>query len=177
MSLLVRTQGNPLDQAPTIRARIWALDPSVPLDKTYLLEDKVAEATTSPRFTMLLVGLFAVLGLALAAIGIYGVMSYAVTERTREIGIRRALGADEAGIVRMILRQGVKLAAMGMASGIIMAVWTAGLFRALLFRVSATDPLTLAGVASLLMGVALVACYIPARRATRIDPLVALRYE
>jgi putative ABC transport system permease protein len=177
MSLLVRTKGHPLDQAPTIRARIWALDPSVPLDKTYLLEDKVAEATTSPRFTMLLVGLFAVLGLALAAIGIYGVMSYAVTERTREIGIRRALGADEAGIVRMILRQGVKLTAIGMSSGIIMAVWTAGLFRALLFRVSATDPLTLAGVASLLMAVALVACYIPARRATRIDPLVALRYE
>ena len=177
MSLLVRTASNPLNLVPTIRERIWALDPNVPLDKIYPLEQKVAEATTSPRFTLLLVGLFAGLGLVLAAVGIYGVMSFAVTERTKEIGIRRALGAQEAAIVWAVIRQGMTLALLGLMSGLVIAVWATRLMTTLLFGVSGTDPLTFAGVSSVMITVAMLACYIPARRATKVDPLVALRQE
>ncbi|HKQ73675.1 MAG TPA: ABC transporter permease [Blastocatellia bacterium] len=177
MSLLLRTAGNPLSLAPTIRARIWALDPNVPLDKIYPLEQKVSEATTSPRFIVALVGLFAALGAALAAVGIYGVMSYAVTERTKEIGIRRALGANEAGILWTVLRQGMILTLLGLGFGLADAIWATRLLTTLLFSVSATDPLTFAGVSSLLFAVALLACYIPARRATKVDPLAALRHD
>src|SRR5262249_36508964 len=155
-----------------IKARIWALDPNVPLDKIYPLEHKVSEATTSPRFIVSLVGLFAALGMALAAVGIYGVVSYAVTERTKEIGIRRALGASEAGIVWAILGRGMTLTLVGLALGLVIAVWAT-----LLFSVSATDAVTFAGVSSLLIAVASLACYIPARRATKVDPLIAMRYE
>ena len=177
MSLLLRTAGNPLSLVSTIRARIWALDPNVPLDKIYPLEQKVSEATTSPRFTASLVGLFAALGMALAAVGIYGVMSFAVTERTKEIGIQRALGANEAGIVWAILRRGMTLTLVGLSLGLVIAAWATRLLTTLLFNVSATDPLTFAGVSSLLIAVALLACYIPARRATKVDPLVALRHD
>ncbi len=177
MSLLMRTGGNPLSLVSTVRARIRALDPYVPLDRIYPLEQKVSEATTSPRFTMSLVGLFAALGMALAAVGIYGVISYAVTERTKEIGIRRALGANEAGIMWVILRQGMTLTLLGLALGLVIAVWATRLLTTILFSVSTTDPATFAGVSSLLVAVALLACYIPARRATKVDPLDALRHE
>ncbi len=177
MSLLLHTAGEPLKLVSTIRARIWALNPNMPLDRIYTLEQRISEAATSPRLTMLLVGLFAALGLTLAMVGIYGVMSYAVTERTKEIGIRRALGAQEAALVWAVLRQGVKLTSLGLVLGLVMAVGVTRLLTTLLFSVSATDPLTFAGVAALLSAVALLACYLPARRATRVDPLVALRYE
>jgi putative ABC transport system permease protein len=177
MSLLMRTTGNPLNLVPTIRTRIRTLDPSVPLDRIYPLEQKVSEATTSPRFIMSLVGLFAALGMALAAVGIYGVMSCAVIERTKEIGIRRALGANEAGIVWAALRQGIALTFVGLALGLVIAVWVTRLLTTLLFNVSATDPVTFVGVSSLLIVVAALACYIPARRATKVDPLVALRQD
>jgi ABC-type antimicrobial peptide transport system permease subunit len=126
---------------------------------------------------MSLVGLFAALGMTLAAVGIYGVMSRAVIERTKEIGIRRALGAQEAGIVLTVLRQGMALTLVGLALGLVIAVWTTRLLTTLLFNVSATDPMTFAGVSSLLIAVAAFACYIPARRATKVGPLVALRSE
>jgi putative ABC transport system permease protein len=177
MSLLMRTAGNPLDLVSTIRARIWALDPNVPLDKIYPLEQKVSEATTSPRFTMSLVGLFAALGMALAAVGIYGVMSHMVAERAKEIGIRRALGANEAEIVWAMARQGLHSTLLGLALGLVIAVWATRLMSTLLFDVSATDPGTFAGVSAMLLSVALLACYIPARRATKVDPLIALRRE
>jgi len=176
-SLLVRAAGNPLSLVPAIRERIWALDPNVPLDKIYPLEQKVAEAATSPRFTLLLVGVFAGLGLVLAAVGIYGVMSFAVTERTKEIGIRRALGAQEGAIVWAVIRQGMTLALLGLTGGLLIAVWATRLMTTLLFKVSGTDPLTFAVVSSVMIAVALLACYIPARRATRIDPLLSLRHE
>jgi putative ABC transport system permease protein len=149
----------------------------MPLDRVYTLEQRLSEAATSPRLTMLLVGLFAVLGMTLAAVGMYGVMSYAVTEGTKEIGIRRTLGAQEAGIVWAVLRQGMTLALYGLAIGLGIAAWATRLLTLLLFSVSATDPMTFAGVSSLLLAVALLACYIPARRATKVDPLVALRHE
>jgi putative ABC transport system permease protein len=177
MSLLLRTAGNPLSLVPGIRKRIWALDPNVPLDKIYPLEQKVSEATISPRFTMLLVGLFAALGMVLAAVGIYGVMSSVTSERIREIGIRRALGAQAAAIVWTILRQGVTLTLLGLVVGLLIAAWATRLLTTLLFSVSAGDPLTFAGVSSLLVAVALLACYLPARRATKVDPMVALRHE
>jgi putative ABC transport system permease protein len=177
MSLLVRTAGDPTTLVPTVRERIRALDPNIPLDNTYTLEQRLMEATTSPRLTMLLVGLFAALGMTLAAVGIYGVMSYAVTERTKEIGIRRALGADEVGIVWTILRQGVTLALLGLGIGVVIAFWATRLLATLLFNVSTTDPMTFASVASILLAVAFLACYVPARRATKVDPLVALRHE
>jgi putative ABC transport system permease protein len=126
---------------------------------------------------MSLVGLFAALGMALAAVGIYGVMSCAVIERTKEIGIRRALGANEAGIVWAALRQGIALTFVGLALGLVIAVWVTRLLTTLLFNVSATDPVTFVGVSSLLIVVAALACYIPARRATKVDPLVALRQD
>jgi len=177
MSLLARTAGNPLGLVRTIRERIRALDPNIPLDKIYPLEQKVAEATISPRFTLVLIGLFAALGLTLAALGIYGVMSYAVAERAREIGIRMALGAQGLSIVRLILTQGMMLTLLGLSLGLSAALGLTRWLKNLLFSVTATDPLTFAAMAMLLLLVAGLACWIPARRATKVDPLVALRSE
>jgi putative ABC transport system permease protein len=177
-SMLLRsTDVDPLNLASVIRARIRALDRNMPLDKIYTLEERLSEASTSPRLTMLLVGLFAVLGMALAMVGIYGVTSYAVTERTKEIGIRRALGAQEAALVWAILRQGLKLTILGLMIGLVIAFGATRLLTTILFNVSATDPLTFVSVALLLGAAALLASYIPARRTTKVDPLVALRNE
>jgi putative ABC transport system permease protein len=177
MSLLLRTAGNPLNLVPTIRERIRALDPNVPLDKIYPLEQKVSEATISPRFTMALVGLFAALGLALAAVGIYGVMSYAVAERAKEIGVRMALGAEHLEVLRLILAQGLKLTLFGLGLGLGAALGLTRLMKNLLFSVDATDPLTFTTIAMLLTLVALLACWVPARRATKVDPINTLRSE
>ena len=177
MSLLARTAGNPLPLVPTIRERIRALDPNIPLDKVYSLEQKVAEATISPRFTLALIGLFAALGVTLAAIGIYGVMSYAVAEQAREIGIRMALGAQRLTVLRLVLAQGMALALFGLGLGLSAALGLTRWLKNLLFGGASTDPLTFAGVALLLTFVALLACYVPARRATKVDPLAALRSE
>jgi len=126
---------------------------------------------------MNLVGMFGILALILAVIGIYGVTSYAVVQRTREIGIRMALGAQRHEVLALVLGRGMKLTAVGIVIGILAAFALTGLMRGLLFRVSPTDPLTFAGVSLMLSGVALLACFIPARRAARVDPMVALRYE
>jgi predicted permease len=177
MSLLVRTEGNPLPLVPTIRERIRSLDPSIPLDKIYPLEQKVAEATVSPRFTLVLIGLFAALGVTLAALGIYGVMSYAVAERAREIGIRTALGAQRLTVVRLILAQGMMLTLSGLGLGLSAAFGLTRWLKNLLFGVTATDPPTYMAMTILLLLIAGLACLIPARRATKVDPLVALRSE
>src|SRR5215510_2780591 len=132
-SLLVRTAGNPLIVMPAVHERIRALNPNVPLDKSHLLAQKVQGATTSPRFIMLMVGLFAALGMTLAGVGIYGVMSYAVNERTKEIGVRRALGAGEAQILWSVVRQGLTLTLLGLAAGLVAAFWTTSLIATLLF--------------------------------------------
>jgi ABC-type antimicrobial peptide transport system permease subunit len=141
------------------------------------MDDLMTRSVASQRFYMLLLGLFAVLGLVLAAVGIYGVMSYAVAERTNELGIRLALGASTGDVLRLILKNGLLLAGLGLGIGLVGALGLTRVMKGFLFGVSATDPLTFASIALLLLVVAGLACFLPARRATKVDPLVALRYE
>jgi len=137
----------------------------------------MADSVASPRFRTMLVAIFAAVGLLLAAIGIYGVMSYAVTQRTHEIGVRAALGADRGDVLRLVLGETLALAAAGVAIGIGGAMATTRLIRALLFRIEPTDPVTFVAISAVLVAAAFAASYLPARRATRVDPMVALRCE
>jgi putative ABC transport system permease protein len=141
------------------------------------MDEYVADSVAHPRLNSMLLGIFAGLALVLAVIGIYGVMSFSIEQRTNEIGIRMTLGAQRADVLRLVLRQGLAIAAAGVVLGLAGAVATSGLLKSLLFGVRPGDPATLIGVAVLLVGCVLAACYIPARRAMRVDPMVALRYE
>jgi putative ABC transport system permease protein len=141
------------------------------------MDQWIEDTNATPRFQTMLLGIFGVLGLTLALLGIYGVVSYSVTQRTHEIGIRMALGAEPKQVLRLILGQGLKLVLVGVVIGIAAAPALTRLMASLLFGVSTSDPLTFAGVAVLLLIVALVACYIPSRRAMRVGPMVGLRYE
>jgi putative ABC transport system permease protein len=163
--------------APGVRRAVWALDPGVPIAEEQTMNDVVRSATAGTRFNLLLLGTFAAVALVLAAVGIYGVMSYVVSLRTREIGIRIALGATRTEVLRMVVWQGVAVAAVGAAAGWLGALAISRLMDSLLYEVSATDPTTFALVPLVLGAVAAVASYLPARRATRVDPLVALRQE
>jgi putative ABC transport system permease protein len=163
-----------LDQ---VRAQVQSVDPTLPVFGAETLNETVSASLAQRRFLMETVALFALTALLLAGLGIYGVISYIVSERTHEIGIRLALGAERKSILQMVLRQGLGLALAGAAVGLVGAVIVSQLMTGLLYGVRSTDPLTFAGVALLLMIVALLACYIPARRALLVDPLVALRYE
>jgi putative ABC transport system permease protein len=160
-----------------VRAQVQDVDPSLPVFDARMMSETVAGSLAERRFSMQVVALFALTALLLAALGIYGVMSFLVRERTREIGIRLALGAERRSIQRMIVREGLALAVAGAAAGLVGAVIASRLMAGLLFGVTPTDPPTLTGVALLLVAVALLACYVPARRAVRVDPLIALRYE
>lgn len=160
-----------------VRAMVQSVDPELPVYGAQTLNDAVTASLEQRRFSMDIVAAFAVTALLLAALGIYGVISYIVSERTHEIGIRLALGAQRADILKMVLRQGLSLAIAGAAVGLVGALIVSHLMAGLLYGVRPTDPLTFAGVAILLISVALLACYIPARRAMRVDPMVALRYE
>jgi predicted permease len=160
-----------------VRAEVQAVDGTLPVFGAQMLNETVSASLAERKFSMEMVALFAVTALLLAALGIYGVISYIVNERTHEIGIRLALGAQKADVVRMVLREGVKLALAGSAIGVMCALVIARLMRGLLYGVNAIDPLTFAGVTLLLICVALVACYIPARRVMRVDPIVALRCD
>jgi putative ABC transport system permease protein len=160
-----------------VREQVQAVNPELPVFGAQTLDDVLSASLSVRRFSMEMVALFALTALLLAGLGIYGVISYIVSARTHEIGIRIALGAQTKDILRMVIYQGLQLAVAGAAVGLVGALIVSHLMAGLLYGVRPTDPLTFAGVALLLMGVALVACYIPAQRAIRVDPLVALRHD
>jgi putative ABC transport system permease protein len=173
----VNTDGDPAALAPSVRGAITSVDRDLPLFRVMTMEKMVAESLTQRRFLMFLLGVFAALALALAVVGLYGVMSYAVTQRTHEIGLRMALGAQGRDVLRMVVGRGMALVGVGLAIGLAFAFALTRYMTSMLYGVSAVDPLTYAGIALLLGAVALLASYIPARRATKVDPMVALRYE
>jgi predicted permease len=176
-TLVIRTQGNPAEATTLVRDAIGALDKNLPLFDVKTMRQHLRLALLPARLAGSVLGTFGLVALLLAAAGIYGVMAYAVSQRTREIGIRMALGANASAVLRLILRQGMKLVLIGLAIGLAVALALTHLLKSLLFGVSTTDPLTFIGIMLLLMMVALLACWIPARRATKVDPLVALRCE
>jgi len=177
MTFAVYTSGDPAELAPSVRREISALDPQQPVSDVRTMTEVMADTVGRARFSTLLLGLFAGLATLLAAVGIFGVMNYSVTLRTREIGLRMALGAQPARVLMLVLRQGLVLTLIGIGIGLLGALALTRVMSSLLFGVNATDPATFAAIVPVLTVVSLVACYIPARRATRIDPLVALRYE
>ena len=176
-SFVLRTTGDPLLLSAAIRSEVRQLDPGLPVRNLRSMEQLVGRSIAPQRFNLSLLSLFAALGLLLAAVGIYGVMAYSVSQRTHEIGLRMALGAQARDVLKLVVKQGMALTLVGVAIGLVASFVLTRLMKNLLFGVSATDPATLAGVALLLTCVALLACYLPARRATKVDPLVALRYE
>jgi len=175
--VVVRTKGSPAGLVPAIRDAIEKMNGENVMYETKPLEQILAESLAARRFSMILLGVFAALALLLSSIGIYGVISYVVGQRTHEIGIRMALGAQPSHVLRLMLGEGMKMALVGVAIGMAAAFGLTQLIASMLFGVSATDPITFCGVGLVLTGVALTACYIPARRAMRVDPMVALRYE
>ena len=178
LNLLIRSDTHDVSQlVQAARAQVKAFDPNQIVWRTQTLEDLLSTSVAPRRFNMLLLGVFAGVALALAAVGLYGVMSYSVSWRTREIGIRMALGAERAHVLRLVVRQGMTMTLIGLVLGLIGAYLLSRVIAGLLYGVSATDPLTFAGVSIVLLAVALLACLIPARRATRVNPLVALRTE
>jgi predicted permease len=175
--LMVRTSVSPESLISSIRQAVISVDSSLQPANFQMMDQQVSQAIAQPRFYTVLLGAFAVLALALAAVGIYGVMAYLVTLRTHEIGVRMALGARRSDVLKLVLKQGMQLTSLGIAIGLIAAFGATRFMRNLLFEVSVTDPLTFTIISLFLAGVALLACYIPAHRAMKVDPLVALRYE
>ncbi len=177
LSLTIRTQTDPRSLVRAVHNEVRGLDKDIALNDIKTMEQYLSNTVAYPRFSTLLFGLFAAVALLLSAIGLYGVMAYSVTQRTHEIGIRMALGAQRQDVYRMIVRQGMTLAFTGIVVGLAAAFWLTKFMASLLYQVSATDISTFVVVAAGLAGVALVACFVPARRATKVDPMVALRYE
>jgi putative ABC transport system permease protein len=177
MSVVVRTTVEPISLASDVRRIVADVDKSAPVSEVKTMEHIVGEAVTQPRFNLFLLGLFGGIALLLSAAGIYGVTAYAVTQRTHEFGIRMALGAQVGDVLKMILGQGMRMIVAGIVIGLLGSFALTRLLKSLVFGVSVTDPLTFVAITLVLMFVALLACYIPARRATKVDPLAALRYE
>jgi putative ABC transport system permease protein len=177
MSLVVRSGSDPTSLTSAIRNQVRAMEPNEPVNQIVMMDERLSDSVAPRRFQMLLLGVFAALGLVIATVGIYGVISYAISQRTHEIGIRLALGAQASDVLQMVVWRGMILTLIGVAIGLAAALALTRVMKNLLFGVSATDPATLAVIALLLVGVTLVACWIPARRATKIDPIIALKCE
>ena len=181
MAVVARTSGDPLAMIPAVRSVVAGMDSTLALNNARTMARVMTQATARPRFNMTLMTLLAVVALLLAGVGIYGVVAYSVSQRTHEIGVRMALGASSGAVLSMVVRQGMTLmlsgVGIGLAGALLITQLMAKLLSGLLFQVEAQDPVTFTGIATLLTLVALAACYIPARRATKVDPMVALRYE
>ena len=173
-TLLLRSRNDVTD---FVREAVAGVDAAVPIYQVRTFDSYLSATLAQPRFNGLLLGVFAGVALLLTAIGLYGVMAFSVSQRTQEIGVRMALGAERLDVLRLVLAQGMKLALLGVAIGLIAALGLTRLMRRLLFGVSVTDPLTFVAIAMLLVFVALLACWIPARRATTVDPMIALRCD
>jgi putative ABC transport system permease protein len=177
MNVVVRSKIDPASLSAAVRKEVLQIDPNQPVADVKTMQAWLDSAVAGARYRTALLGLFALVALALASTGIYGVMSYSVSQRTHEVGVRMALGAQRLDVLRLVVRQGMTLVFVGVAIGLAGAFALTRLMDSLLFGVTAKDPLTFVAVAALLTLVAFVACYLPARRATKVDPLVALRYE
>jgi putative ABC transport system permease protein len=176
-AVLVRTKSDPMQMAESVRGVLHSLKSDLVLGRISTLDERLSESLSPQRFSVTLVSLFTVLALGLAMVGVYGVMAYMVAQRTHEIGIRMALGARPRDMLKLVVGQGLRLALAGVALGLIGALAVTRLMTSLLFGISAHDPRTAVFVCTVLTTVTLLACYIPARRAMRVDPMVALRYE
>jgi len=174
---VARTASDPRSLTGALRKEVLSADREIPAVNIKLMEELISNSVAKERFYVLLLAVFAVLALILAAVGVYGAMSYSVTLRTRDIGIRMALGARPADIFKHIVGQALLLGLIGLGVGIVLAIASTRVMSSLLYGINATDPLTLAITSLVLLAVALLASYLPARRATRVDPLVTLRYE
>jgi len=177
LSVVMRTAGDPSLETAALRSALAEIDPNQPLVKVRTMEENMATTVAQPRFRTWLIGILAMLALLLAAVGVYGVMSYTVTQRTSEIGVRVALVAQPHDVFRIVVGEGLRLALFGVGLGLVAALALTRLLQSFLFGVSAYDPLTFIAVSLLLTLVAVAASYFPARRATRVDPMIALRYE
>jgi len=177
VTLVARTRGDPRQVLAALRAEVQKLDPSISLYATKTLKEHMGTSLFPARMAAIALGSFGVLALILAAVGIYGVMSHVVAGRTREIGLRMALGAQLSDVQKLILKQGMFLAAIGSVCGLVIALGGARMMKSLLYGVSTSDPITFTCVALLLFGIAFLACWIPARRASRVEPMIALRAE
>jgi putative ABC transport system permease protein len=175
--LVLRSKTDSIAVVPALRAAIRSIDPDIPLESVLTMEARLAASVAQPRFYAALLGLFAALAVTLAGVGIYGVLSYSVLQRRREIGVRMAVGAEPGAVLRLVLSQGAVLVAIGLVIGLGAAALLSRAMTTLLFGVTPGDPAVFAGVATLVGAIALTACYVPARRAAQVDPLEALRYE
>jgi len=177
MDIVIRAAADPLSMVSAVRHEILDIDPDQPIAEIRTMEQRIAESLSSRRFNMMLLGLFAALALVLAGVGIYGVVAYAVTQRTHEIGVRVALGAQRRDVLALLVGEGMTLALLGVGIGLAGALALTRLMSGLLFSVSPTDPATFATITVILALVALAASYVPARRAARVNPVTALRAE
>ena len=174
---IVRSSIDPLGLARQARAEVAAMDPLLPVADVRTMDSYVSEAMAPTRFALILISIFSIIAIALASVGLYGVLSYVVRQRTAEIGVRMAFGAEAGSILKLIMRQGMTLTIAGLVAGLIGAFWLTRFMASLLVGIAPTDPMTFVGISAVFLAVAAMACLIPARRATLVDPVVALREE
>jgi putative ABC transport system permease protein len=177
VTLIIRSESSSKPLIAAVREQLAQLDPSLPIAGVLSMQDVISLSVAQPRIVMQFVGIFAGMALALAAVGLYAVVAYSVTQRNHEMGIRMALGAQRRDILALVVRYGMELTLVGVGLGIVASLALTRLLASLLFGIGATDPMTFSSAAALLMGTAVFACYLPARRATRVDPMMALRNE